>query len=58
MNASIKTLATKNDILCTKDELAYVKYYVSKSISNSIKWMFVFWVGDVGSMLAIALLIL
>jgi hypothetical protein len=51
VEATIKTLATK-------DDLAKVKYDLSKDISNSVKWAFIFWVGNVGTMLAIALLIL
>jgi len=51
VEATIKTLATK-------DDLARVKYDLSKDISNSVKWAFIFWVGNVGTMLAIALLIL
>jgi hypothetical protein len=43
---SIQTLATKDDI--TK-----VKYHLSEKISNSVKWMFIFWIGQVGATLAI-----
>ena len=35
VEATIKTLATK-------DDLANVKYDLSKEIGNSIKWMFIF----------------
>ena len=51
VEATIKTLATK-------DDLAKVKYDLSKDISNSVKWMFIFWIGQVGAMLAIAFLFL
>ncbi|GAB2983850.1 hypothetical protein GCM10027049_21610 [Mucilaginibacter puniceus] len=51
VEATIKTLATKED-------LAKVKYDLSKEISNSIKWMFIFWVGQVGATLTIAFLFL
>ncbi|WP_426668619.1 hypothetical protein ACPPVU_20590 [Mucilaginibacter sp. McL0603] len=48
VEATIKTLATK-------DDLAKVKYDLSKEISNSVKWMFIFWIGQVGATLAIVL---
>ena len=49
VEASIKTLATKED-------LAKVKYDLSQEISNSIKWMFIFWIGQVGAILGIIFL--
>lgn len=51
VEASIKTLATKED-------LAKVKYDLSKEIGDSIKWMFIFWIGQVGATLAIVFLFL
>lgn len=51
VEATIKTLATKGDI-------AIVRKEISEAKTENIKWMFVFWVGSVGTMLAIALLIL
>ena len=61
------TLATKNDLANVRDEIANVKYDLSKEISNVrkeagetkadiIKWMFIFWIGQVGATLAIVLL--
>jgi len=49
VEANIKTLATKED-------LAKVKYDLSQEISNSIKWMFIFWIGQVGAILGIIFL--
>ena len=49
VEANIKTLATKED-------LAKVKYDLSQEISNSIKWMFIFWIGQVAATLAIVAL--
>ena len=46
------------EIDTVKDTLAKVKYDLSKEISNSVKWMFIFWIGQVGAMLAIAFLFL
>jgi hypothetical protein len=51
VEANIKTLATKED-------LAKVKYDLSQEISNSVKWMFIFWIGQVGATLAIVFLFL
>ena len=44
--------------LATKDDLAKVKYDLSKEISNSVKWMFIFWIGQVGATVAVIMLIL
>jgi hypothetical protein len=51
VEATIKTLATK-------DDLAKVKYDLSNRIGDMIKWMFIFWVGQVGATLAIVFLFL
>ena len=51
VEATIKTLATK-------DDLAKVKYDLSKEIGNSVKWMFIFWVGQIGAMGAVVMLLL
>ncbi|MDB4905151.1 MAG: hypothetical protein JWQ63_4432 [Mucilaginibacter sp.] len=55
MEATIKTLATKDDI-------ANVKYDLGKEISeakaDSTKRMFIFWIGQVGATLAIVFLFL
>jgi len=53
VEASVKTLATKED-------LAQVKYDLRKDMgdikADTIKWMFIFWVGQVGATMAIILL--
>jgi hypothetical protein len=50
VEATIKTLATKDDI-------ANIKYDLGKEISeakaDSIKWMCIFWIGQVGATLTI-----
>ena len=51
VEASITTLATKED-------LAKAKYDLSKEISHSVKWMLIFWIGQVGVTFAIAMLFL
>lgn len=45
VEATIKTLATKEDIST-----------VRKEIADSVKWMFIFWIGQVGATMAIILL--
>ena len=51
VEATIQTLATKEDVANIRKEAAENK-------ADTIKWMFIFWAGQVGAMLAIALLIL
>ena len=55
VEATIKTLATK-------DDLAKVKYDLSKEISevkaSTIKWMFIFWVGQIGAIGGLVMLLL
>ncbi|SHN00162.1 hypothetical protein [Mucilaginibacter sp. OK098] len=51
VEATIKTLATKED-------LAKVKYDLSKDIGASVKWMFIFWVSQLAVMLSIVVLML
>ena len=46
MGATIKTLATKDDIASVISEMREVKV-------ATIKWMFIFWMGQVGVTLAI-----
>ena len=67
VESSIKTLATKDDITSiraeivnTKEEIANLRYDIRKEIgehkADTIKWMFIFWIGQVGAMLGIILL--
>jgi hypothetical protein len=51
VEATIKTLATK-------DDLAKVNLDLSNRMSDLMKWMFIFWVGQVGATLAIVFLFL
>jgi hypothetical protein len=51
VEATIKTLATKDDIANVRKEIGDAK-------TDTIKWMFIFWIGQVGVMLAIAFLFL
>ena len=49
VEGTIKTLATKDDIANVRKEMGEIK-------ADTIKWMFIFWIGQVGAMLGIALL--
>jgi hypothetical protein len=51
VEATIKTLATKDDV-------AKVNIDLSNRMSDMMKWMFIFWIGQVGATLAIVLLFL
>jgi hypothetical protein len=51
VEATIKTLATKDDIAELRKEVGEAK-------SDAIKWMFIFWIGQVAAMLAIVFLFL
>jgi hypothetical protein len=55
VEATIKTLATK-------DDLAKVKYELSKDIieamADTIKWMFVFWAGQFAATIAVIVILL
>ena len=51
VEASIKSLATKDDIGQLRKEMAENKV-------ETIKWMFIFWIGQIGATLAIVFLYL
>lgn len=51
VEATIKTLATKDDIANVRRDMGEIK-------ADTIKWMFIFWVGGVGAMLALVFLFL
>jgi hypothetical protein len=49
--AAVKTLAAKDDITCIRKE-------IGKAKAGVMKWMFIFWIGQVGAILGILLLFL
>jgi hypothetical protein len=59
---TIQTLATKHDLALTKDDLvkqiSEVRKEGAENKADIIKWMFIFWVGQVGTTLAIIILFL
>ena len=57
-NKTERSVEAGINTLTTKEDLAKVKYDLSKEISHSIKWMFIFWIGQVSTILAVAMLFL
>jgi hypothetical protein len=51
VEATIKTLATKEDVANIRREMGEIK-------ADTIKWMFVFWIGQMGAILGVILLLL
>ena len=69
VEATIKTLATKQDLLVMREdfhkefgevrkEFGNVRKEMGENKADNIKWMFIFWIGQVGAMLAILFLFL
>lgn len=69
MESKIQSLATKNDISLLREELFITKDDLRKEMSdlrrdigeskaNTIKWMFVFWIGQIGATVGIVMLFL
>jgi hypothetical protein len=80
VEATIKTLATKDDLLLVKEGITRFKFDLSKEITDAredvarvnsdlstkiaeskadnIKWMFIFWIGQVGTSIAFIMLYL
>jgi len=58
VEATIKTLATKEDIANVKSDIAEVKYELSDRIANSIRWSFVFWISQAATTLGFLWLML
>jgi hypothetical protein len=55
VEATIKTLATKEDISKQNGE---VRKEIADVKTETIKWMFIFWIGQVGATLGIVFLFL
>jgi hypothetical protein len=62
VEATIKTLATKDELYLVKDELikeiSNVRKEAGENKADTIKWMFIFWVGQVGATMAMIFLYL
>lgn len=60
MEATIKTLATKDDLVNLRKDLgsdiSNLRKEMGEGKAENIKWMFIFWIGQVGATLAILLL--
>ena len=55
VEASIKTLATKDDLA---KQIGEVRKEIGEYKADTIKWMFIFWIGQVGATLAILMIYL
>lgn len=60
MEANIKTLATKDDLIFqvseVRKEMSTIRKEIGESKADTIKWMFIFWIGQVGATLGIIFL--
>ena len=48
-----KKLDEKKDILATKRDIANLEIKIEKTRADLIKWMFLFWIGQLASLIAI-----
>ena len=48
-----KKFDEKKDILATKEDINILKVEIEKTRSDIIKWMFLFWIGQLASLIAI-----
>jgi hypothetical protein len=51
-------LATKEDIGNVRSEINKVRTEIAEAKADTIKWMFIFWIGQIGATLGIILLFL
>src|ERR1700748_422545 len=62
VEATIKTLATKEDLNYqigeVRKEMGTIRKEIGESKADTIKWMFIFWIGQVGATLGIVFLFL
>ena len=52
-----KEVEEKKDVLATKQDISELRVEVSKTKADIIKWMFVFWIGLLGAVIAITKLL-
>ncbi|MGI4751555.1 MAG: hypothetical protein ACRYFB_13060 [Janthinobacterium lividum] len=53
-----KQFELKKDVLATKQDIGELKLEMANHKSEMIKWMFIFWIGQVSVMIGIIVLIL
>jgi hypothetical protein len=51
-------LDQKKDVLATKEDIGNVRREIAEAKADTIKWMFIFWIGQIGALLGIILLFL
>jgi hypothetical protein len=43
----------KREVLATKEDISNVRQEIASSKADMIKWMFIFWIGQLGAMIAL-----
>jgi hypothetical protein len=51
---NLNVVATKQDVTNIKEDISKVEIKLAETKSEIIKWMFIFWVGQLASFIAIA----
>lgn len=57
-NRAERSVESKINSLATKDDIANVRKEIGDAKADTIKWMFIFWIGQVGATLGIVFLFL
>jgi hypothetical protein len=57
-NIAERSVESKINSLATKDDIANVRKEIGDAKAETIKWMFLFWIGQVGATLGIVFLFL
>lgn len=57
LNQRMNSFATKNDINDVKEDIRKVDVRIEKIRADLIKWMFIFWVGQVSVTIGLILLV-
>jgi len=57
-NRAERSVESKINSLATKDDIADVRKEIGEVKADMIKWMFIFWIGQIGATLAIVFLYL
>ncbi len=48
-----KKISDKKDVFATKEDVAHLKETMANLKAEIIKWMFIFWIGQLGALVAI-----
>ncbi len=50
---SISALSSKDDLRALKDDILKIETVVADKYANTIKWLFLFWIGTIGTFIGI-----